>query len=87
MTQVVPNWNNPVYLAGFEDLLAALGRRYDGDERLSVFEFSGYGDFSENHITYLRDVLDAAGPAPEDSVQGVGLLQPVPRPRHHGRLD
>ena len=74
VTQVVPNWNNPVYLAGFEELLAALGRRYDGDERLSVFEFSGYGDFSENHIGYLRDVLDAPGPAPEDSVHALGYF-------------
>lgn len=41
VTQVVPNWNNPNYLAAFEQLLAALGRRYDNDKRLSVFEFSG----------------------------------------------
>jgi hypothetical protein len=46
VTQVVPNWNDPNYLDAFAKLLAALGRRYDGDERLSVFEFSGYGDFS-----------------------------------------
>ncbi|RFD23858.1 hypothetical protein MUBE_14805 [Mycobacterium uberis] len=72
MTQVVPNWNNPAYLDGFEQLLAALGRRYDSDERLSVFEFSGYGDFSENHIAYLRDVLGAPGAAPEQSVATLG---------------
>lgn len=72
VTQVVPNWNDPNYLNAFEQLLAALGRRYDGDERLSVFEFSGYGDFSENHIAYLRDVLGAPGPAPDDSVAKLG---------------
>lgn len=70
--QVVPNFNDPTYLNDFTQLLAALGRRYDGDERLSVFEFSGYGDFSENHIAYLRDSLHAAGPAPEDSVAALG---------------
>jgi hypothetical protein len=53
-------------------LLGALGRRYDRDERLSVFEFSGYGDFSENHISYLRDTLGAPGPAPDDSVAKLG---------------
>ena len=68
ITQVVPNWSNPNYLAAFEQLLAALGRRYDRDERFSVFEFSGFGDFSEDHNAYLRDVLGAPGPAPEDSV-------------------
>ncbi|MCV7099990.1 hypothetical protein [Mycobacterium palustre] len=72
VTQVVPNWNDPNYLNAFGQLLAALGRRYDGDERLSVFEFSGYGDFSENHIAYLRDVLGAPGPAPDDSVAALG---------------
>ncbi len=72
ITQVVPNWNNPDYLSGFSGLLAALGRRYDRDERLSVFEFSGYGDFSENHVTYLRDSLGAPGPAPGDSVAELG---------------
>ncbi len=74
VTQVVPNWNDPTYLADFEQLLAALGRRYDGDERLSVFEFSGYGDFSENHIAYLRDTLHAPGPSPEQSVKALGYF-------------
>jgi hypothetical protein len=72
VTQVVPNWNNPSYLEAFGQLLAALGRRYDGDERLSVFEFSGYGDVSGNDVTYLRDVLGAAGPSPDDSVAMLG---------------
>jgi hypothetical protein len=72
VTQVVPNWNEPAYLDALGQLLAALGRRYDGDERLSVFEFSGYGDFSENHIAYLRDALGAPGPAPDQSVAALG---------------
>ncbi|OBI48212.1 hypothetical protein [Mycobacterium sp. E787] len=72
VTQVVPRWNDPNYLSAFAQLLAALGRRYDGDERLSVFEFSGYGDFGENHIAYLRDVLGAPGPAPDESKAMLG---------------
>jgi hypothetical protein len=72
VTQLVPNWNDPNYLNAFGQLLAALGRRYDGDERLSVFEFSGYGDFSENHIAYSRDKLGAPGAAPDDSVGSLG---------------
>ncbi|MCW2663046.1 MAG: hypothetical protein JWP83_4198 [Mycobacterium sp.] len=74
VTQVVPNWNDPNYLNAFGQLLAALGRRYDGDERLSVFEFSGYGDFGENHIAYLRDVLGAPGPAPDESTAKLGYF-------------
>ncbi|OMC15766.1 hypothetical protein [Mycobacterium sp. SP-6446] len=72
VTQVVPNWNNPDYLDAFSQLLAALGRRYDGDERLSVFEFSGYGDVSGNDVAYLRDALGAPGPSPDDSVAMLG---------------
>ncbi len=72
VTQVVPNWNDPTYLSRFADLLAALGRRYDGDERLSVFEFSGYGDASGNDIAYLRDALGAPGAAPDESVRALG---------------
>jgi hypothetical protein len=72
VTQVVPNWNDPNYLNAFGQLVAALGRRYDGDERLSVWEFSGYGDFSENHIAYLRDKLGAPGPGPDESMAKLG---------------
>jgi len=72
VTQVVPNWNDPNYLNAFGQLLAALGRRYDGDERLSVFEFSGYGDFSENRTAYLHDLVDPAAAAPDDSIAKLG---------------
>jgi hypothetical protein len=72
VTQVVPNFNDPTYLNDCGQLLAALGRRYDGDERVSVFEFSGYGDFSENHLSYLKDTLGAPGPGPDESVAALG---------------
>lgn len=72
VAQVVPNWNDADYLNNFGQLLAALGRRYDGDERLSVFEFSGYGDFGENSLAYLRDALGAPGPTPDDSQPKLG---------------
>lgn len=75
MTQVVPNWNDPAYLDAVEHLLAALGRRYDGDERLSVFEFSGYGDFGENHNAYQSTKLGAPGPAPAASVAALGYYR------------
>lgn len=72
VTHVVPNFNDPDYLNGVSQLLAALGRRYDGDERLSVFEFSGYGDFGQNQLAYLRDSLSAPGPTPDDSEAKLG---------------
>lgn len=72
VTQVVPNWNDADYLNNFGQLIAALGRRYDGDERLSVFEFSGYGDFGRTSLAYLRDALGAPGPEPDDSQPKLG---------------
>jgi len=72
VAQVVPNWNDPGYLSAVAQLVAALGRRYDGDERVSVFEFSGYGDFNENQLPYVRDALGAAGPAPDGSQAALG---------------
>lgn len=70
--QVIPAWNDVAYLDPFEQLLGALGRRYDGDERLAVFEMSGYGDFGENVLPVLRDDLGRPGPSPDESEAVLG---------------
>ena len=71
-TYVVPNWNADAYLSPLEHLIAALGARYDHDERVEWFEFSGYGDWSENHIGFIADTLGAPGPSPDDSIAQLG---------------
>ncbi|WP_199267730.1 hypothetical protein [Mycolicibacterium smegmatis] len=72
VSYVIPDWNNTVYLSYFGELVAALGRRYDRDERLAWVEMSGYGDFSENHVAFMRDTLGIPGPAPADSERILG---------------
>ncbi|MCL8250596.1 hypothetical protein AERO_04305 [Aeromicrobium fastidiosum] len=72
VTQVIPAWNSPAYLDRFDQLLGALGRRYDGDERLAVFEMSGYGDFGENVLPVLRDELGRPGPSGDESEAALG---------------
>lgn len=72
ITYVVPNWNNDAYLTAVERLIAALGSRYNKDERVAWFELSGYGDFSENHNAFMRDSLGIPGPAPADSIATLG---------------
>lgn len=72
VVHVVPDWNSDSYLRPLESLLAALGARYNKDERLAWFEFSGYGDWSENHVAFMRDQLGAPGPAEQDSVARLG---------------
>ncbi|WP_458317383.1 hypothetical protein [Mycolicibacterium brisbanense] len=74
VSYVIPDWNNKVYLSSFADLLAALGRRYDRDERVAMVEMSGYGDFSENHVAFMRDTLKIPGPAPELSERELGYF-------------
>jgi hypothetical protein len=74
VVQVVPAWNSVTYLDAFETLLAALGRRYDGDERLAIFEMSGYGDFGENVLPVLRDDLGRPGPSQQQSEAVLGYL-------------
>lgn len=72
VTHVIPNWNNAEYLARVEDLIAALGRRYNKDERVAWYEFSGYGDFSENHNAFMRDTLNLPAVVPEQSIASLG---------------
>jgi Domain of unknown function (DUF4832) len=71
-TYVVPNWNADAYLSPLEHLIAALGARYDHDERVEWFEFSGYGDWSENHIGFIAENFGAPGPSPDDSIAQLG---------------
>jgi hypothetical protein len=71
-TYVVPNWNADAYLSPLEHLIAALGARYDHDERVEWFEFSGYGDWSEDHIGSIAEELGAPGPSPDDSIARLG---------------
>jgi hypothetical protein len=71
-TYVVPNWNADAYLSPLEHLIAALGARYNHDERVEWFEFSGYGDWSEDHIGFIAEDLGAPGPSPDDSIAQLG---------------
>ncbi|MDF0530660.1 carbohydrate-binding domain-containing protein [Tsukamurella sp. 8F] len=76
ISYVIPNWNDAGYLKHVSDLLAALGRHYDGDERLAWFEYSGYGDFSENHNAFMRDTLGIPGPSRDNSINELGYNSP-----------
>jgi len=71
-TYVVPDWNSEAYLTAAEKLIAAAGARYNKDERVEWFEFSGYGDWSENHVGFVANDLHAPVPSPEDSVDELG---------------
>lgn len=47
---IIPDWNDPDYLSAAERLVKALGRRYDGDDRVGFVDMLGYGNFGEWHL-------------------------------------
>jgi hypothetical protein len=50
----VPDWNNPYFIARFRALVQALGRRYNGDPRLSYYDMGMYGRWGEWHTWQLK---------------------------------
>lgn len=48
-----PDWNDETFLAGYTDLMKALGARYDGDPRLGYVDVGGYGSWGEYHTYAL----------------------------------
>lgn len=53
-----PDWNSESFLSAYENLMRALGARYDGDPRLGFVDVGGYGSFGEYHLD-----SDNGGPA------------------------
>jgi hypothetical protein len=48
-----PDWNDETFLAGYTDLMKAIGARYDGDPRLGYVDVGGYGSWGEYHTYAL----------------------------------
>jgi hypothetical protein len=67
-----PNYNSSAYLTAACNFIAALGARYDKDERLAFFEFSLYGDFSEGHVAVSGPAFGLPIPSAADSVAQLG---------------
>lgn len=49
----VPDWNSSVFLARAQALMAALGKRFNGDPRLSYYDIGVYGHWGEWHTDQL----------------------------------
>jgi hypothetical protein len=76
VTYVIPNWDNSAYLTAADNLIAALGARYNKDERLDWYEFSGYGDWSEGHVGFMSSYLNIPGPSGDASLRQLGYYSP-----------
>jgi len=49
-TVYVPDWNSPYLLERWQKLFAALGKRFDGDPRITWIDLRGYGNWGEGHL-------------------------------------
>ncbi len=47
-------WDNPVFLAKLKNFIEAMGRRYDGDPRISYVDIRSYGQWGEGHLGHLK---------------------------------
>lgn len=45
----LPDWNSETFLSEWEELMAHLGTRYDGNPRLGYIDVGGYGNWGEWH--------------------------------------
>jgi hypothetical protein len=70
-----PIWNNATFLGYVQEMIAALGARYDLDERVAWFEVSGYGDWGELHVSDEYQSYGLTGPSAANSIADLGYYQ------------
>ena len=81
-----PDWNSPVFLGQWRELMAELGRRYGDDPRLGYVDVGGYGSYGEWHVDAGERISDANGLAVVDAVTSafpakhvlINTMTPVP---------
>ena len=61
VTSRLPDWNDPAYLARWDQLMAAAAARYDNDPRLYSIDVSGYGNWGEGHNYPYEDEYPGPG--------------------------
>ncbi len=47
-------WDDPVFLAKLRNFIEAMGRRYDGDPRISLVDIRSYGQWGEGHLYHME---------------------------------
>ena len=55
---LLPDWDDPKFLAAHHDFIMALGNRYDQDSRVAWIDIGSYGFWGEWHV-WLNDSLAA----------------------------
>ena len=81
-----PDWNSPVFLSQWKELMAELGRRYGNDPRLGYVDVGGYGSYGEWHVDAGTRISDRNGLAVVNAVTAafptkhvlINTMTPVP---------
>lgn len=93
----VPDWNDPAFIEQFTRLFAALGARYDHDERIGRIDVRGYGSWGEGHlagvarykngvIPYDDPMMNRHGALPGTLATRIALAEAVVRAFPHRQL-
>ncbi|GAB4362981.1 MAG: DUF4832 domain-containing protein [Calditrichia bacterium] len=67
-TGLAPDWDDPRFLQAHHELIAALGERYDQDDRVAWIDIGSYGFWGEWHV-WLNDSLAATQPTKQAILQ------------------
>ncbi|MBR4652000.1 MAG: DUF4832 domain-containing protein [Kiritimatiellae bacterium] len=58
-----PVWDDPVYLAKYENFLKAFAERYDGNPDVAFVDLGSFGKFGEGHSDILNKMRSSSDPA------------------------
>ncbi len=47
-------WDNPVFMEKLKKFITAMGKRYNGDPRISFIDIRSYGQWGEGHLGHLK---------------------------------
>jgi len=53
VTQIVPKWNDKIFLKEVNNFILALSERYDGNENIAYIDIRSYGNYGEQHLINL----------------------------------
>jgi hypothetical protein len=59
-SQMIPVWNDPIYVEKLDQFIEALGNRYNHDPRVEFIDIRSYGNYGEGHVWGLSESPDPA---------------------------
>lgn len=57
VTQIIPIWNDEIYIQEMKKLVKAVADRYDGNENIAFIDNRSYGSWGEQHPTHANEAF------------------------------